>query len=202
MKTIVPILLAAALAAAPAPGQETAPPAPTRSQAISGPWDPATRLAAEREAMQALAFLDGTWRGTATTERATGGLVHTERVGTLLGGTIRLVEGRSYDSRGESPFNAFGVITYDPVRRTYGMRAHAMGYAADLPFEVRPDGFSWTQPMGTNVSIHYTATVRDGEWHEVGDRVAGASPPVRVFEMRLRRIGPSEWPQADSVPPR
>ena len=99
-------------------------------------------------------------------------------------------------------FNAFAIITYDPARRSYSMRSHAMGYAGDYPLTVRPDGFSWSHPAGPNATVRYTATIRDGEWHEVGERIAGSAPPVKTLEMRLRRIGPTEWPQAGAVAPR
>jgi hypothetical protein len=168
----------------------------------SGPWDPAARLAAQREAMKALAFMDGAWRGQAQTDPLPAGFTHTERSGSLLDGTIRLVEGRSYDEKGGTRFNAFGVISYDPARRAYTMHSLAMGYAGDFPLEVRPDGYGWTQPAGPGASIHYTATVGNGEWHEIGERVAGGAVPVKTFEMRLRRIGPTSWPQEGAVGPR
>lgn len=186
-------LLFAVLLAAQQPAPPTAP---------QGPWDPPGRLAAQREAMQALAFLDGTWRGTASGEEAGGDFAHTERVGTLLGGAIRLVEGRAYDAEGQSPFNAFAVISYDPVRRTYAMRSYAMGYAGDYPLTVRPDGFSWSHPAGPGATMRYNATIRDGEWVEIGERVSEGAAPVQTLELRLRRIGDSAWPQAGAVPPR
>ena len=166
----------------------------------AGPFDPATRIAAQREAMRALAFMDGRWRGTAEVDGGRMRVVHTERSGPLLDGSVRVVEGRSYDEAGGSPFNAFGVISYDPMRRTYSMHSYAMGFAGDFPLEVRPDGYSWTQPAGPGASIRYTATLGDGEWHEVGDRIAEGQPPRRVFEMRLRRIGDSPWPGEGAVP--
>jgi hypothetical protein len=175
---------------------------PAAAQQPAGPYEPQARLAAQREAMQALAFLDGTWRGTATGEEIPTTVVHTERVGTLLGGTVRLVEGRAYDAEGQSPFNAFAIISYDPVRRAYSMRSYAMGYAADFPLEVRPDGFSWSRPFGPGVTMRYNSTIRDGEWVEIGERVAEGAPPVRTIELRLRRIGGSDWPQAGAVAPR
>jgi hypothetical protein len=191
MRTVLPILClftAGALAA-------QTPPA-------AGPRDPASRIAAQREAMRALAFMDGRWRGQATVDGGRVTVVHTERSGPLLDGSVRVVEGRSYDERGNSPFNAFGIISYDPMRRAYSMHSYAMGFAGDFPLEVRPDGYSWTEPAGPGASIRYTATVANGEWHEVGERVAGNSPPTRVFEMRLRRIGDSPWPGEGAVPPR
>lgn len=180
---------AAALLAAPAAGQP-------------GPYDPATRLAAQREAMKALAFMDGAWRGQAETDRHPAGFTHTERVGTLLDGTIRLVEGRSYDEKGGTRFNAFAAISYDPARKAYTMHSYAMGFAGDFPLAVRPDGYSWTQPAGPGAEIRYTATVKGGEWRETGERVVNGGSPVKVFDMRLRRLGPTSWPQDGAVGPR
>ncbi len=190
------ILALAASAAQPA----EAPIAP--EAAAAGPWDPATRLAAQREAMKALAFMDGEWRGTARAEEAPGEMRHTERVGTLLDGTVRLVEGRAYDSEGKTRFNAFAVISYDPVRRAYSMQTHAMGYAGHYPLTVRPDGFSWSHPDRPGSVVRYSATIRNGEWHEVGERIAGDAPPVRTVELRVRRTGASAWPRAGTVAPR
>ena len=168
----------------------------------AGPWDPAARMDAQREAMKALAFLDGEWRGTARADEVPGEMRHTERVGTLLDGTVRLVEGRAYDSAGKTRFNAFAIISFDPVKRAYSLRTHSMGFSGDYPLTVRPDGFSWSHPAGPGATIRYTATVKDGEWHEVGERVAGDSPPVKTVELRVRRIGPGGWPERGTVSPR
>ena len=168
----------------------------------AGPWDPAARISAQREAMRALAFMDGAWRGRAEVDGGRRTVTHTERAGPLLDGSVRVVEGRSYDEAGQTVFNALGIISYDPVRRAYSIHSYAMGYAGDFPLEVQPNGYSWTQPMGPGTSIRYTATVRDGEWVEIGDRVAEGGAPVRTFEMRLRRIGDSRWPGDGAVAPR
>jgi hypothetical protein len=190
MKCLLPVL---GLLTASASLAQTPPPA--------GAYNPASRMAAQREAMRALAFLDGHWRGTAEAH-GSAPLLQTERVGTLLDGTIRVVEGRGYDSSGRTVFNALGVISYDPVRRTYSMHANANGFGGNFPLEVRADGFSWSQPAGPGASIRYTATVRDGEWHEVGERIAEGAAPTRMIEMRLRRIGDSDWPAEGVVPRR
>jgi len=194
MKTLLLTLLLGSAAAAQ-------PPAPP-SAASFVPHDPAARLAAQREAMKALAFMDGAWRGRARTDAMPAGFIHTERVGPLLDGTVRLVEGRSYDEKGTTRFNAFAIISYDPARRAYSMRSYAMGYAGDFPLTVRPDGYSWTQPAGPGAVIHYTATVTGTEWSEVGERSAGSEPPRKVFEMRVRRVGATAWPQVGAVGPR
>ena len=195
MKTLLLALMLASPAADEAPSSPAA-------KASAGPWDPAVRLAAQREAMKALAFLDGEWRGTATAEEPRGAMAHTERVGTLLDGTIRLVEGRAHDGTGGTVFNAFAIISYDPVKRAYSIRSHAMGFAGDYPLTVRPDGFSWSHQAGPGTTVRYTATVRDGEWHEVGERISGGTEPVKTVELRVRRIGPGGWPADGAVPPR
>jgi hypothetical protein len=166
------------------------------------PMSPAARLAAQREAMRAFDFLDGTWRGPASSESGKFHTTQTERVGSLLDGTVKVIEGRSYDSSGRTMFNALGIISYDPVRRSYSMHSYAMSYSGDFPVEVRKDGFSWTQPAGPSASVRYTATISNGEWHETGDRIAGTGAPVRIFEMRLKRLGSTDWPAADPVPPK
>ena len=188
MKTLLLALLLAA------PAEPASPPA-----ASFVPGDPAARLAAQREAMKALDFMDGAWRGRAQTDRLPAGFVHTERSGTLLDGTIRLVEGRSYDETGATRFNAFGIISYDPVRRSYVMRSYAMGYGGDFPLTVRPDGYDWVQPAGRGAEIRYSATVKDGEWVETGERVENGGPGRKVFEMRVRRVGATSWPQQGAV---
>jgi hypothetical protein len=50
--------------------------------------------------------------------------------------------------------------------------------------------------------IRYTAVVKDGTWTEVGDRIAPGREPVRFFEMKLTRVGDSDWPSAGAVAPK
>jgi hypothetical protein len=47
--------------------------------------------------------------------------------------------------------------------------------------------------------IRYEATVKDGEWHEVGHRIVNDGPPEKIFEMRVRRLGATDWPGAGPV---
>jgi hypothetical protein len=196
------LFIAAGLGLAGAAGAvAAAQPGPPANQA-AGPWDPSSRIAAQREAMKALAFLDGEWRGTAKARDVPAEMAHTERVGTLLDGTVRLVEGRAYDSAGKTRFNAFAVISYDPVKRTYSMRSYAMGYVGDYPLTVRPDGFSWSHPAGPGAVVRYNATIRNGEWHEIGETVASGAAPVRTVELKVRRIGAGGWPDRGAVTPR
>lgn len=197
---MISLLLAAAMLPLPAQADAQAPAAP---QARSG-WggNPMARLGAQREAIKALDFIDGTWRGAAKAEEAPGGLTQTERAGSMLEGSVKLVEGRGYDSAGRTVFNAFAIISFDPVKRTYSMRSHAMGFAADFPLTVTANGFSWSRREGPDREIRYTTTITGGEWHEIGERLSPGKPPVKTFEMRLRRLSDTKWPLGEPVPPR
>ncbi len=166
--------------------------------------DPATIQAAQREAMASLAFMDGVWRGPASTTLASADkhdITQTERIGPLLGGTVKVIEGRGYDPDGKTTFNALGIISYDVAKKAYSMRSYALGYAGDFPVTLTADGFGWEIPAGP-VTIRYRAVVKDGTWTEVGDRIAPGKDPVRFFEMRLTRIGDSAWPGVGAIPPK
>jgi len=166
------------------------------------PPDPQKLLAAQREAMSRLAMLHGTWRGPAVTTTPDGHtheVTQTERVGPFLDGTLLIVEGRAYAPDGSVPFNAMGVISYDAMRRGYRMRSYAQGFSGDYDVEVTPTGFRWEIPAGP-MKMRYEAKVSDGVWTETGERIVGDSPPVKFFEMTLRRIGDTDWPAAQPVP--
>lgn len=174
------------------------------ASAADAPSDARAVIAAQRTALDALAMFDGTWRGPATVYLPDGkriALVQTERVGPMLDGSIRVVEGRGHDAAGEVVFNALGIISYAPRTKAYSLRSYARGQANDFPLERIENGFEWSIQAGPAV-IRYRATVRDGEWHETGERVVAGQAPVKMFEMRLRRLGDSPWPSAGVVPPR
>ena len=164
--------------------------------------DPAALMAAQREAMASLAFMDGVWRGPATTVLPSGdkhAITQTERIGPLLGGTVKVIEGRGYEPDGKTTFNALGIISYDVAAKTFSMRSYAMGFAGDFPVTRTSDGFTWEIPAGP-ATLRYSAVVKDGTWTEVGDRIAPGKDPVRFFEMKLTRVGDSEWPGAGAIP--
>jgi hypothetical protein len=197
-------ILLACLAAMPVQAQPPAAQRPPQAEPPPRAYDPAAAMAAQRQAMARLAFLDGTWRGPARQTMPDGKvheLVQTERVGPMLDGTIRVIEGRGYDADGAIAFNALAVLSWDPARQAYGMRAYAMGHAGDYAFRPTEDGLVWEIPAGP-ATIRYTATVANGTWREVGERIAADKPPQRFFEMTLQRIGDGDWPAAGSVPMR
>ena len=158
----------------------------------------------QRRSMQPLSIFDGTWRGPAKIILPDGKellITQTERVGSFLSETVKVIEGRGYAQDGSITFNAFAVISYSPQSNKYNFHSYAQGYSGDFPLEVRPDGFTWSIKAGP-ATLRYTATVKDEVWVEVGERLVEGQVPVKTFEMTLRRIGNTDWPAAGAVPAR
>jgi hypothetical protein len=169
--------------------------------AAQGPPDSAALLAAEREALKALAFMDGVWRGPAWTILASGvkhEVTQTERIGPFLDGTLRILEGRGYDVSGAVTFNAFGIVSFDPTKKAHTLHSYARGMAGDFAFTPSDTGYVWEIPAGPT-TIRYTAVVRGGKWREIGERVVAGQPPAQFFEMNLVRVGATDWPAAGAV---
>ena len=166
--------------------------------------DPAPRIAAQREAMARLSAMDGVWRGPAwsLTPQGRREMVQSERIGPMLDGAIKVMEGRGYAADGSVGFNAFGVVSYDPDRRAYSLSTWALGHSIIVPLTITETGYVWEAPAGPGAIIRYTATIRDGTWHEVGERIVGNAPPMRVVELNLRRVSDTDWPAAGPVPMR
>ena len=176
------------------------------TQAVLGQGrpDPEIILKTQREAIAPLAFMDGVWRGTAWAVLPSGEkhtLTQTERVGPFLDGAVKVVEGKGYEADGKVGFNAFATIAYNPSTRAFTMHSYAQGNVGDFAFTPTADGFVWEIPAGP-MTIRYTATIKDGTWHEVGDRIVPGKDPVRFFEMTLKRIGDTTWPAGGAVSPK
>ena len=164
--------------------------------------DPATQIAAQREAMKSFAAMDGVWRGPAWTILPSGekhNITQTERIGPFLDGSIKVIEGRGYNLDGSVGFNAFGIISYDPATKAYNMHSHAMGQAGDFVIKPTADGYVWEIPAGP-MTIRYTAVIKEGTLREVGDRIMPGKEPIRFFEMNLKRVGDTDWPAAGAIP--
>ena len=159
--------------------------------------------AEQRQAMQILSWMDGEWIGEATVSMGPGQTTthpHTERIGPMLGGSIKVIEGRSVSEDGAPAFNAFAVISWDDAADRYVMRSYANGQVGDFPLEATADGFSWVAPAPGG-EVRYVTTFRDGEWVEVGHFVMPGRDPIPVIELRLRRRGDTGWPAGDPVTP-
>lgn len=164
--------------------------------------DPATLIAAQKEAMKPLAFMDGIWRGPASTVLPSGvkhDVTQTERIGPFLDGSVKVLEGRGYDSEGKVSFNAFGTISYDPSTQKYTLHSYAQGRSGDFHFTPTATGYVWEIAAGP-MTIRYTATVKDGAWNEVGDYLSPGKDPQRFFEMNLKRVSDTKWPADGAVP--
>ncbi|MDQ3039321.1 MAG: DUF1579 domain-containing protein [Pseudomonadota bacterium] len=163
---------------------------------------PSVLLAAQKAALAPLSFMDGTWRGQARTTAMDGKeyvITQTERVGPLLDGAIKLIEGRGYNADGSTGFNAFAVLSWNVQKQAFVLSSHAMGHAGDFAFRPSSDGFAWEVQAGP-MTMRYTTTIKDNTWHEVGDRVMPDGSTVRFFEMTLKRLGDTNWPASGAVP--
>ena len=166
------------------------------------PPDPAVLIAAQRDAMRPLAKMDGVWRGSAWAILQSGEkhpITQTERIGPFLDGSIKVVEGRGYDTDGKVSFNAFGVISYDPGSKAYTLHSYAQGRAGDFPMTLTADGYTWEIPAGP-MKIRYTAVIKPDSWREIGEYIAPGKEPAQFFEMNLKRVGDTAWPLAGAIP--
>jgi len=153
--------------------------------------DPAALIAARREAMAPLAFMDGVWRGPAWTILSSGekhNITQTERIGPFLDGSVKVIEGRGYNADGTVGFNAFGTISYNPATRLYTLHSYAMGNVGDFVLTRTADGYTWEIPAGP-MTIRYTAVIKDGAWREVGDRIMPGKDPGPVLRDESQACG-------------
>ena len=166
--------------------------------------DPAAAIAAQAEAMKALQAMNGVWRGSAWTLLPSGEkrtFTQTERIGPMLQGTLKVVEGRGYDDQGALAFNAFGIISFDPATRAYSLRSYAQGRTGDFALKLSDDGYAWEIAAGP-ATIRYTAVLKDGTLREIGERLMSGREPLRIFEMSLTRVADSDWPSAGAIGPK
>src|SRR3954466_1846500 len=118
--------------------------------------DPAAIIAAQRDAMKPLAFMDGVWRGTAWTILASGQkhtITQTERIGPFLDFSIKVMEGRGYDPDGTVTFNALGTLSYNPATKVYTLHSYAQGNAGDFTLVPSANGYVWETPGGPQTVI-------------------------------------------------
>lgn len=167
--------------------------------------DPKPLLDAQKTAMSELSEMDGVWRGPAWTILQNGQkheVTQTERIGPLLDGSVKVLEGRGYNADGTTGFNAFATISFDPAKKTYTLHSYAQGRSGDFPLTPTADGYVWTIPAGPDATIRYTAVIKDGKWREIGEYLAEGQPARQFFEMNLVRVGDSKWPAEGAIPPK
>jgi hypothetical protein len=148
-------------------------------------------LAAQKEAMQKLAFIVGNWRGPATVVLGRGEplqLTQTELVQYKLDGLIMLVEGAGLDAEGKVVFSALATISYDDATGTYRFRAHNRGRYLETELKVSEKGFSWGYTAGPLTVENVMTLDADGTWVETTDAKFGDNPPRRTVEMKVKRV--------------
>src|SRR5260221_852895 len=122
---------------------------------------PAALIAAQRDAMVRLAYMDGVWRGPAWTILPSGekhSITQTEQIGPLLDGSVKVIEGRGYDSDGKVTFNAFGTISFNLATKAYNLHSHAMGYVDDFVITLTPNVYTSDIPAGPLTTPHTAVT--------------------------------------------
>ncbi|QIK80518.1 DUF1579 domain-containing protein [Lysobacter sp. HDW10] len=175
---------------------------PVVTQAEQAPPSAKAMQDAQREALKPLDFLNGIWQGNAYNIGPDGmrhEIVQTERIGPMLDGTIKVIEGRGYNADGTVGFNAFAVLSYDVRKRAFNFRSYAMGNEGDFEFTPTRDGYVWKVQAGP-VTIRYTAKITGASFNEVGDRILPDGKEIRFFEMNLKRVSDTTWPSGQAVP--
>src|SRR5262245_19353615 len=111
--------------------------------------DSAALIATQRDAMKQFALMDGVWRGPAWTILPSGekhNVTQTERIGPFLDGSIKVIEGRGYGDDGKVTFNALGIVSFDPEKKTYTLHSHAMGRGGEFELKLTTDGYEGAIP--------------------------------------------------------
>jgi hypothetical protein len=151
---------------------------------------------AQVEAMKRLTYMPGVWEGEGWIQRGPQRQTFRGRevVQSKLNGLALLVEGnfsgRPPGSDRDVPVHTtLGVISYDAQARVYRFLSWlATGTSGSAMLEVQDRGWRWdiSSPQGL---IRYSMSLTDsGEWLEVGDFIREGAPPIRFFEMRLKKI--------------
>jgi hypothetical protein len=176
----------------------------TPAKAVAENRGPSKRVVAQQEAMKALSFLDGEWRGASKTLRKAGWapMVQTVRSGLMLDGTVRMIEVRGYESDGSVGFNSLRIICYDPDSKTYSMRAYQNGSVRDYDLETSATGLAW-EIGGKEGATRYETSVRNGGWNETATRSAprsGAKGERETYlSISMKRLRAGVWPQAGAI---
>jgi hypothetical protein len=205
MRTILvtAMILAAGSASAQAPKTLAKPVLVKAVEAASArdTREPSQRFKAQQEAIKALSFLDGEWRGTSKILRKTGWTpsVQTERVGTMLEGTVKVIEVRGYEADGRLGFNALRMISYEPESKAYIMRSYQGGSARDYPVEATATGLSWQIQTRDDGTIRYETSVKNGVWTETATRIPAKGEKETYLTISMKRARATTWPEGGAL---
>lgn len=150
----------------------------------------AAEQAAQKEAMQKLAFLAGHWQGPITVQVGPGEPLHltqTETVEYKLDGLVLLLEGKSTDAAGKVEFQALATIAYDDQTHTYRIRAYSGGHYVDTELTAPANGFAWGFAAGPAQIENTMLLTSDGKWKEETNVTVPSRPAFQTVEMLLTR---------------
>lgn len=140
--------------------------------------------------MQSLDFMVGDWEGSgwAMTPSGKENTEVKESITYALNGTILQVNGLG-TKENKVVHEAFGVITFNPFTKAYGMDAYvAKGMKTAATVEILDEGkIKWYFKAGPNMTIKYMLTVEDGIWTEIGERSMDGENWQQFFEMTLKK---------------
>jgi len=148
---------------------------------------------AQRQAMQKLDFLVGTWAGEARLLRGAGEvveLIQTEEARYKVDGLILMIEGVGRNrSDGKAALQAVGLISYDDETGTYHMRAFNDGRWLETEVKLADNGkgLAWGFALG-EIKTRSTLTINGkGEWTELAEVTVGSEPARKLMELTVRR---------------
>jgi len=146
-------------------------------------------LSLQRQAMEKLAFLVGTWRGKARLWRKDGplDLIQSEEARYRLDGLLLLIEGVGCLPQGQPLLQALGILSYDDHARTYRMRAFNDGRFLETEVDVEERGMRWGFALG-DISTRSVLWIDEGgAWNEKTVISMGSDPPKTLLELAVSR---------------
>jgi hypothetical protein len=126
-------------------------------------------------------------------------MVQTDRVETMLDGTVRVIEGKGYEPDGRLSFNVLRVISYDPDSETYSMRSYQSGRVRDHVLTPTGSGFAWEVGSSRQAVVRYEISVKNGAWTETATRMPEEGEPETYVEVKARRLRGGGWSEAGAL---
>ncbi len=162
-------------------------------------------VAVQRAAMKKLEFLVGEWVGEASVLRGPGQfveLVQTESARFRLDGLLLEIEGVGRaKSGGGAVLQALGLICFDDAAGAYRMRAFNDGrwLESEVVMVEGERSISWGFAVGEIRTKTVLRMNEEGEWTEFGELTIGERGPMKMMDLRVRRVlGAEATAEADS----
>jgi len=150
-------------------------------------------LVKQRDAMQKLSFLVGSWSGEAHVQRGPGNLAtlfQTEDVEYKLGGLVLVIEGTGRKQTDPPPsLQDLGIITNDDATGAYHIRAWNDGRFLESDVQLLEDGKSlrWGFGVGDIRSSSLLQIDKGGQWTETAELIIGSQAPRKLMDLTVRR---------------